>query len=66
MSICYDRSEAERVPFTNIVDSLVREPARPSPADLDIFQTLISQEPLELNDPKTKSHIVPILNCKLL
>ena len=28
----YDRSEAERVLFTNTVDSLVREPARPDPA----------------------------------
>ena len=52
MSICYDRSEAERVPFTNIVDSLVREPARPSPADLDIFQTLIYQEHTGAKWPK--------------
>ena len=53
----YDRSEAERVLFTNIVDSLVREPARPDPprpgpADRDAFQTLISQELLELNETK--------------
>ena len=43
--VCYDRSEAERVLFTNIVDDLVREPA-------DTFQTLISQKLLKLANPK--------------
>ena len=48
----YDRGEAERVIFTNRVDDLVREPARPGTVDREAFQTLISQELLELNDPK--------------
>ena len=46
----YDQSEAERVLFTNIVDDLVREPARPG---RDALQTLLSQELLELNGPKS-------------
>ena len=45
----YDRSEAERVLSTNIVDDLVGEPTRP---DRNDFQTIISQELQELNDPK--------------
>ena len=43
----YDRSEAERVLFTNILEDLVGEPP-----DHDAFQTLISQELLELNGLK--------------
>ena len=36
----YDRSEAEKVLFTNILEALVGEPARRP--DSDAFQTLIS------------------------
>ena len=42
------------------LDDLVSEPAPPG---RHAFQTLISQELLELNG--AKPHIVPILNCAL-
>ena len=45
----YDWSEADCSIFTNIVEDLVGEPARPS---CNAFQTLISQELLELSCPK--------------
>ena len=45
----YDRSEAERVQFTNIVEDLVGELTRP---DSNVFQTLVSQERMDLNGPK--------------
>ena len=47
--ILHDRSEADRALFENIIEDLVRESARP---DREAFETLISQELLELDSPK--------------
>ena len=64
--ICnYDRSEAKRVLYENIVYGVISEPARPGPARPSRFLNLNISETIKANDSNFSPQVVYIVNYEL-